>query len=149
MCRWAINVASTGRKSEHRISLQLRCPWYSLLLSFKSFFFTYLQHKEASFPQWEGGGRGMWRTAVQGSLCWSGFVWERSLDEWQPGLKISFSFCELSFPSKLLNCCNFRSQVFPLTVNIAIFWARTPRSECQAWFTGNSLLLYRALKADH
>lgn len=68
---------------------------------------------------------------VLGSLCWLGFVWERALDEWQPGLKISLSFWELSFPSKLLCCCNLRSQVFPWT---GILWG----SECQAGLTGIS-----------
>lgn len=82
--------------------------------------------------------------AVQGSLCWPGFVWERALGEWQPGLKISFGFWELSFPSKLLRCCNLRSQVFPLTGNGATFWGRTRGSKCQAWLTGSLLIFYRA-----
>lgn len=141
----------TGPTSEKRWIKGFNYSWDvpSIAYCCKSSFFTYLQHKEASFPRWEGGGRGMWRRAVQGSLCWLGFVWEHTLDEWQPGLKISSSFCELSFPSKLLHCCNFRSQLFPLTVNVAIFWARMRWCECQARFTGNLLLIYRALKGDH
>lgn len=87
--------------------------------------------------------------AEQGSLCWPGFVWERAPGEWQPGLKISLSFWELSFPSKLLSCCNFRSQVFPLTGNGATLWGRTWGSECPAGLTGNSLMFYRALKCRY
>lgn len=49
---------------------------------------------------------------MQGFLCCQCFVCEHSLDEWQPGLQISLSFCKLSFLSKLPWFCNFRSQVF-------------------------------------